>query len=119
MADWNPAEMIGDKPAPLSISLYRELITDNIWSQQRNKYGYKDCASNVLMFDFLGSPYIDIRTDLNSFLPKIFLRFINIAFFFSFGTKKPFLSNLVSRKSKKVLNFLLLVISFNFFVRVK
>ena len=70
MADWNPAEMIGDKPAPLSISLYRELITDNIWSQQRHKYGYKDCASNVLMFDFLGSPYIDIRTDLNSFLPK-------------------------------------------------
>jgi hypothetical protein len=32
--------------------------------------GYKDCRQNVLMFDFLGSPYIDLRTDLNSFLPK-------------------------------------------------
>ena len=31
MSDWNPAEMIGDKPDPLAISLYSELITDRIW----------------------------------------------------------------------------------------
>ena len=70
MSDWNPAEMIGDKPSPLAISLYKELITNSVWSKQRSNYGYKDCKSNVLMFDFLGSPYIDLRTDLNSFLPR-------------------------------------------------
>ncbi len=69
MSDWNPAEMIGDKPSPLAISLYKELITNFVWSKQRYEYGYKNCNSNVLMFDFLGSPYIDLRTDLNSFLP--------------------------------------------------
>ena len=69
MSDWNPAEMIGNKPSPLAISLYKEIITNSVWSRQRLNYGYKDCQSNVLMFDFLGSPYIDLRTDLNSFLP--------------------------------------------------
>ena len=94
MSDWNPAEMIGDKPYPLSISLYKELITDNIWAQQRYKYGYKDCSQNVLMFDFLGSPYIDLRTDLNSFLPKDLNKNISeksINYFIKKLSNKPFL----------------------------
>ena len=41
MSDWNPAEMIGSKAKPLSISLYESLITDDIWSRQRTNYGYK------------------------------------------------------------------------------
>ena len=35
MCDWNPAEMIGIKPLPLALSLYSELITDEIWAEQR------------------------------------------------------------------------------------
>jgi len=70
MADWNPAEMIGCKPGKLSISLYSELITNSIWSLQRLNYGYKDVMPNRLMIDMAGAPYIDLRTDLNSFLPK-------------------------------------------------
>ena len=69
MADWNPAEMIGDKPKPLSVSLYKELITDKIWRDQRKSYGYQDVFPNSLLFTFAGSPYIDLRTDINSFLP--------------------------------------------------
>lgn len=69
MADWNPAEMIGDKPNLLALSIYKELITDSIWSKQRSDYGYKDVSPNPLMFSFAGSPYIDLRTDINSFLP--------------------------------------------------
>ena len=69
MADWNPAEMIGNKPSNLALSLYQEIITDNIWSKQRVQYGYKDVSPNVLMYNFGGSPYIDLRTDINSFLP--------------------------------------------------
>lgn len=70
MADWNPAEMIGSKPYPLSASLYGELITDKVWSLQRNNYGYKNVEPYPLMFNFLNAAYVDIRTDLNSFLPK-------------------------------------------------
>ncbi len=70
MADWNPAEMIGSKPKTLAISLYSELITDHIWSLQRKNYGYKNVYPNNLMINFAGMPFIDIRTDFNSFLPK-------------------------------------------------
>ncbi len=69
MADWNPAEMIGVKPKTLAMSLYSELITDSIWSVQRKNYKYKDVTPNILMVNLAGSPFIDLRTDFNSFLP--------------------------------------------------
>ncbi len=70
MPDWNPAEMIGVKPRPLALSLYKELITDNIWAYQRDNYGYKNLRSFPLMISFAGHPYIDVRVDFNSFIPK-------------------------------------------------
>jgi len=70
MADWNPAEIIGFKPSNLSISLYDTLITKNIWAIQRDNYGYKNVQPNALMFNLFGFPYIDLKTDINSFLPK-------------------------------------------------
>ena len=70
MSDWNPAEIIGKKPTQLASSLYSELITNSVWAQQRNNYGYKNVYPNKLMGNYAGSPYIDLRVDLNSFLPK-------------------------------------------------
>ena len=70
MSDWNPAEMIGVRPTPLSISLYSELITDEIWAEQRSSYGYQDVRPNPLMLNLAGFPYIDLRVDFNSFLPE-------------------------------------------------
>ena len=70
MSDWNPAEMIGLKPKPLSISLYQELITNSVWSEQRKKYGYHFVKNFPLMLNLYGSPYIDLRVDFNSWLPK-------------------------------------------------
>ena len=69
MTDWNPAEMIGVRPTPLSLSLYTELITDEVWAEQRSNYFYKDVRPNRLMINLAGSPYIDLRVDFNSFLP--------------------------------------------------
>jgi len=69
MSDWNPAEMIGKKPSQLALSLYSELITNSVWAEQRYKYGYKNVIPNKLMLNFAGTPYIDLRVDLNSFLP--------------------------------------------------
>jgi len=70
MPDWNPAEIIGVKPKPLSLSLYKELVTDSTWAYQRDNYGYKNLRSFPLLIDFFGLPYIDVRVSFNSFLPK-------------------------------------------------
>lgn len=69
MPDWNPAEIIGVRPRPLALSLYKEIITDNIWAYQRNNYGYRNLRSFPLLLSFHGLPYIDVRVDFNSFIP--------------------------------------------------
>ena len=68
MTDWNPAEIIGLKPKPLAISLYQSLITNEVWSESRVSLGYKDVTKMPLLYSFLGTPYIDLKTDINSFL---------------------------------------------------
>ena len=70
MPDWNPAEIIGIRPKPLALSLYRELITDGMWAYQRHNYGYRNLRSFPLMIDLGGQPYIDVRTSFNSFIPE-------------------------------------------------
>lgn len=70
MPDWNPAEIIGVRPWPLSLSLYRELITDAIWAYQRDNYGYQNLRSFPLLVNFHGLPYIDVRVSFNSFVPR-------------------------------------------------
>ena len=62
--------MIGLRPCPLSLSLYCELITDSIWAYQRDNYGYKNLRSFPLLVSFHGLPYIDVRVDFNSFIPR-------------------------------------------------
>lgn len=70
MPDWNPAEIIGLRPKMLAASLYKEVITDNIWAYQRDKYGYRNLRSHPLLLLYHGIPYIDVRVDFNSFIPK-------------------------------------------------
>jgi hypothetical protein len=69
MPDWNPAEIVGIRPKPMALSLYRELITDAIWAYQRHNYGYRNLRSFPLMPHFFGLPYIDVRLSFNSFIP--------------------------------------------------
>ncbi|MGE5516000.1 MAG: PEP/pyruvate-binding domain-containing protein [Bacteroidota bacterium] len=69
MPDWNPAEIIGTRPSPLALSLYRNLVTDSIWAYQRHNYGYKNLRSHPLLVHFHGQPYIDVRVSFNSFIP--------------------------------------------------
>jgi adenylylsulfate kinase-like enzyme/phosphohistidine swiveling domain-containing protein len=70
MPDWNPAEIIGVRPGPLALSLYRELITDAIWAYQRDNYGYQNLRSFPLLAGFHGLPYVDVRVSFNSFIPR-------------------------------------------------
>ena len=69
MPDWNPAEIVGIRPRPLALSLYRNLVTDAIWAYQRHNYGYRNLRSFPLMPHFFGLPYIDVRLSFNSFIP--------------------------------------------------
>jgi adenylylsulfate kinase-like enzyme/phosphohistidine swiveling domain-containing protein len=70
MPDWNPAEIVGLRPLPLSLSLYRELVTDAIWAYQRDNYGYQNLRSFPLLVSFHGLPYVDVRVSFNSFIPR-------------------------------------------------
>jgi len=69
MPDWNPAEIIGNRPRPLAFSLYQKLITDGVWAKARHEAGYIDFQGNPLMHKVAGHPFIDVRASFNSFLP--------------------------------------------------
>ena len=70
MPDWNPAEIIGIRPKPLSMSLYRDVLTDSIWAYQRSNYGYRNLRGHPLMLELAGQPFIDVRVSFNSFIPE-------------------------------------------------
>lgn len=69
MPDWNPAEMIGTAPRPLALSLYQNLIGDQVWAEARAQIGYLPVVPTPLILSLAGRPYVDVRTSLNSFLP--------------------------------------------------
>ncbi|MDP4039289.1 MAG: PEP/pyruvate-binding domain-containing protein [Candidatus Pacearchaeota archaeon] len=69
MPDWNPAEIIGESPKPLALSLYKELITDHIWPLSRKEVGYKDVGGHPGMVSLEGKPYVDVRLSFNTFIP--------------------------------------------------
>ena len=69
MPDWNPAEIIGELPRPMSYSLYKLLITNKVWSDARSEMGYFKPKQKNLIINFCGYPYVDTRLSLNSFLP--------------------------------------------------
>lgn len=69
MPDWNPAEMIGLRPRPLALSLYKLLLTDQVWAAARHRYGYRDLRGTPLLVDFLGLPYVDVRASVTSLVP--------------------------------------------------
>jgi glutamine kinase len=69
MPDWNPAEIIGVAPGALALSLYRRLVTDDVWATQRAEYGYRDVRPAPLLAVFAGRPYVDVRASFASFLP--------------------------------------------------
>lgn len=70
MPDWNPAEMIGTAPRPLATSLYRELITRDVWRDARRAIGYRELPPDELMIVINSRPYIDVRASFNSLTPE-------------------------------------------------
>jgi len=69
MPDWNPAELLGPLPENLSISLFRNLITNKTWSLARKNMGYAKVDQHDLMVLLSGKPFIDVRASFNSLVP--------------------------------------------------
>ena len=69
MADWNPAEIIGNNPNLLDYSLYDFLIMKNSWSVGRSALGYQNVGPYRLMRKFGSKPYVDTRGSFNSLIP--------------------------------------------------
>ncbi len=69
MPDWNPAEIIGNKPNTLDYSIYSYLFTNSIWHEARTSMGYRNVFPAELMVSFGKRPFIDTRLSFNSFLP--------------------------------------------------
>ena len=72
MPDWNPAEILGRFPGKLALSLYEELIMNEIWALQRKQFGYQDVVGYRLLSNYSGIPYVDVRLSLLSFIPEEF-----------------------------------------------
>lgn len=70
MPDWNPAELIGVRPKPLTLSLYMKLVTDRAWDIERTYLGYKDISHEPVVKDIFGIPYVDVITSFYSLVPS-------------------------------------------------
>ena len=69
MPDWNPAELIGTKPAALAFSAYRWLFADRSWAEARRDLGYTDLTGTPLVRSFIGCPFVDVRASFRSLQP--------------------------------------------------
>ena len=56
------------------MTLYRYLVTDDVWARQRAEYGYRDVRPCPLLVELVGHPYVDVRASFNSFVPASLLR---------------------------------------------
>ena len=70
MPDWNPVEMIGVVPRDLAFSLYKTLITKEIWYLSRVEMGYSKPVNKSLMHNFCGHPFIDAKASFSTFIPN-------------------------------------------------
>ncbi len=69
MPDWNPAEIIGDRPNLLDYSLYDYIITNSAWHEARSSQGYHDVKPAKLVELFANKAYVNTRNSFNSFIP--------------------------------------------------
>ncbi len=68
MSDWNPAELLGEHPRPMALSLFRYLISDRTWREARAALGYAP-ASGSLLACVGGRPYVRVASSFASLLP--------------------------------------------------
>lgn len=71
MAFWNPAELIGCKPSPLSFDFFNILFMKKSWRLGLQPLGYKEVKSYQLMEKFCDKPYINVNLAFLSLIPNV------------------------------------------------
>lgn len=69
MPDWNPAELLGAHPRPLSLSVFASVIGDGTWWRSRASLGYARPYRAQLLRPIAGRPYVDVRASFESLCP--------------------------------------------------
>ena len=69
MAFWNPAELIGDRPAPLDRSLFEHLIAHSTWNEALIPLGYTEVKSPLLL-TLAAKPYVVVNRAFRCLLPN-------------------------------------------------
>lgn len=67
-AFWNPLDKIGTNPRPLDYSLFREVITENIWNSAIVRLGYTE-INGELMQKVGNKPYISMNNTYEALTP--------------------------------------------------
>ncbi len=70
MAFWNPAELIGDRPANLAYTLFQKLIAESAWNDGISRLGYPLLNErSKLLANITGKPYVDVKTAIKALTP--------------------------------------------------
>jgi len=69
MTFWNPSELIGENPKPLSYSIFNDIFMKENWNKGLVDLGYTKVQKN-LMHKIGNKPYIDVKSVIASLLPK-------------------------------------------------
>ena len=69
MGFWNPAELIGNRSQPLAISLFNQILMNDVWSKSLQSFGYHTC-SEKLSIELGNKLYININYAFEGLLPN-------------------------------------------------
>ena len=69
MTFWNPSELIGENPKPLSYSIFNDIFMKKSWNKGLQEIGYSKVDRN-LMHRFGNKPYIDVQSVIEALLPN-------------------------------------------------
>ena len=69
MGFWNPAELIGNRSQPLAISLFNQILMNDVWSKSLQSFGYHTC-SKKLSIELGNKLYINVNYAFEGLLPN-------------------------------------------------
>ena len=68
MGFWNPAELIGDRPLPLTVSLFKKVLMEDVWNNSLKSLGYGHVKGNLI--HMIGNkPYINLDKTFDTLIP--------------------------------------------------
>ena len=71
MGFWNPAELVGNRSSNLSLSLFKNILMDDVWNSSLLPLGYSECSGELL--NVIGNKgYINLEKSFKTLVPSLF-----------------------------------------------